>query len=471
MSADFKGYGRSELLLEQLIPRYDNSLSQQMIIEANALRDKIQKCLISTEPKSFTIKDHHQNTAYWITSFTQPVIQYIHECLASITSNIRFHEYGHLEHVPCYIPNINHVVMFANYNNGEPSFSNNIMGGLFKIYENDSQLMELSSLNILLPNKAKSKFLDESVLGLVRQAFEYCYWRFPFEPFNNKSCINNLIYATTSRITKVISLRKTLVKIVKINRDENVFLLGKNLPSKTTEILMINEQDTHFFTKKCYAHILSNVLEGLEEGDIINAVLVFDQKFKNGILVIGKIGDIVNPNNITCVVSMVLAKKLQHIGYNSSPTKISAKSDVEHEVSRMLRSNYKMFDSIFWLDKSITKKITKSIEMLFPMFINIDDVIYQLSPTLLTFLVSFPDILKNRSYLSMIIRFFDTMQIRTNMNDKIVRRKLRFSNEYEKLQTNIPDLANKLLELSPRILNRMAYSRILSQYYEYWNYD
>ena len=57
--ADYKRWGRSEGLLEKLLPAYDNSLVQSMLQESRQQIEHIGRFMISTEPESFTIKDMH----------------------------------------------------------------------------------------------------------------------------------------------------------------------------------------------------------------------------------------------------------------------------------------------------------------------------------------------------------------------------------------------------------------------------
>ncbi len=476
MDSDFKGYGRAEKLLELHIPHYDKkNIVPDMIMEANALKYKISQYIISTEPQTFTIKDFHHNLAYWTISFIRPVFQYVPECFTHITTNVFYYNNTHrqyLEHVPSYLPNINHVALFVNYNENQPSFSDNVDGGIVKTYEPHDTLAEFSSLNILLPNKSKPKFIDESLIKFVRKTFEYCYWRFPFELFKNESCINNIIYASTSRVFKIISLRKTLVKIIEIKpHEENITYFRKNLSVKRANIMVLCDQGSYFFTKERQILILDEILEDTKEGDIINAMIAFDVNNKYYPLIIGKIGEVLHPDDLSCVVSVVLSKALQYIKDGSSPVKVSSRNDLESHTSRFLQTNNRMFDDIFRWDKNISKKITKSLDSLFPAFLEIDGNIYQLPPTLMTELTSFSSILEDRQLLELTLKFFDFMEIGNNMKEPSCRNKLRFSEEYANLQKQIPDLANTLLKSSPHIVNRIIYSRILSQHHKSWGHN
>lgn len=473
MNSEFKGYGRAESLLERHIPRYDKNLTPNMIQEARTLEYQIEDVIIATEPKSFTIKDLHGETAYWNLSFTRPVIQYVPECFSAITSNVMYHSLHaqHLEHVPSYIPNINHTTLFVNYNHNSPQFSDNT-SGLFKIYKHEKHKpMEFLSLNILQPQHSTPHLPDEETQKTIKRSFEYCYWKFPTRSFQDDSYIHNLLYATTNKVLWVLSLTKTLVKVAKIDsRGDSIHLVGREQSAKHAKIMRLCDEGSKLFAENCNAFLLKEVADDMEEGDIINAVMVTDYRRKIPI-VIGKIGNVLRPDELDQVVSIVLAKTLQSISHGSGPMRASSHSDLESRISQFLRTNYRMFDDVFWWDKNLPEKVSKSMDRLFPLFLEIDGDIHQLSTAIMTFLATSSEIttLGNRDLLGTIVRFFDAMGIGSNLNETGVRRKLRNSYEYEDLQKAIPTIANDLLCASPNLVNRIVCSRILSQHRDCWN--
>lgn len=478
MKADFKGYGRAETLLEKHIPKYDNSLSPKMLLEANALEDQIQRFVISTEPESFTIKDLHGETAYWTISFTQPVIQYVPECFRFLTTNIRYRyiSYSYLEHIPCYIPNINHVAMYVRYNNRVSEFGNNLDGLFRKHIFEKGQPMEFSSLNILLKWNSKPVYFDDSVQDYIKKSFEFCYWRLPTPSHQDDgSCINNLIYATTSRVLEVLMLRKTLVKILQIDsgrRKEERSVLERNCPGKFAEVLILCDDGEKIIPKKGRVFVLEHIVDSLKEGDVLNAVLVRvgTQKNSKRIMLIGKIGKLVKPDNFQCILSLILSKILQTFENDSSPTKIGTKNKIQFEVTKFIRENHSMFEGILGWGKDIPKKISKSIKELFPMFLEDGENVFQLSPVLMSFLASTaPQTLENKNSLVLHAKLFDTMKVNSNFWGPKAKMKLRTSDNYEKIQGDTPSLASQLIKVSPRLVNRMVYSRILSQHFTYWS--
>lgn len=476
MKTDFKGYGRAETLLEKYIPKYDNSLSPKMLLEASALEDQIQRFVIPTEPESFTIKDFHGETAYWEITFTQPVILYVPECFRFITRNILYHyEKGQwLEHVPSYIPNINHVAMFTSYNNGTPEFENNSDGLFKKFVHVNNPPMTFSSLNILLKWKSKPSYLDDSIHDYVKKSFEYCYWRLPTSSNQDDgSCINNLIYATTSKVRGILILRKTLVKILEVEpRKEERALLEKNYRGRFAKVLMLYDNGEKISSEERRIFLLEHIAENVKANDIINSVIVQTntQKNRSGTVLIGKIGKMVKPDNIECVLSIVLSKMLQTFENDSSPTKITAKDKIAFEITKFFQENFEIFDAIFGWGKDIPKKISKSIEKLFPIFVQDGDDIYQLSPVMMTFLgITAPEVLQKKNSVVLRVKLFDTMKVNSNFWGPKAKMKLRTSDNYEKIQGDTPSLASQLIKVSPRLVNRMVYSRILSQHFTYWS--
>ena len=65
--ADYRGYGRSEDLLEKHLPAFDNNLTQKYLQEANAQIEQIKRFMVATEPKQHTIRYLHGEPAYWET--------------------------------------------------------------------------------------------------------------------------------------------------------------------------------------------------------------------------------------------------------------------------------------------------------------------------------------------------------------------------------------------------------------------
>ena len=475
MSSEFKGYGRAELLLEKYLPKFNKLLTHKMLIETIALKDQLQRFVITTEPASFTIKNFHRNTAYWTITFSQPVIQYVPACFRFITKNFRYHlsSWKWLEHIPSYIPNINHVTMHTLYNHRSSEFTDNPDGIIKKyIYEKNTP-MTFYSINTLLKEHAIKKSLEESAHDTIKKCFEVCYWRLP-TPFlpnhNDDSCINNLIYASTSKVHEILTLRKTLVKILEIcSRIETRTLLNNTVSGRFAKVLMISDDGMQIVTEEKRIFLLEHIADSLGEQDVVNAVLVqigTSEKKEGMMIMIGQIGEIVKPKNLEVVVSLIMSRLLQNIEDYSSPTKITTVSNLEFETSKIIQSNPRFFEGMLGWGKDLQKKIAQALEKLFPLFFESDGEILHIPPSIITFIATTsPKYLENKKFLLLIAKYFDTLQINANTWGERPKAKLRHSDNYEEIQGDYASFANTLLNTTPRLINRIIYSRILSQNY------
>ncbi len=174
----YKGYGRSEILLEKYLPEFDSTIVGQMIMEFRAQMQSIGQFTLNSEPKAFTIKEMNREKAYWeIESHLLPVLQYVPECFRHITKNIKYNYKHHsfLECVPSYMPVLNHVTLLNIYNYGTSEFGNNSEGILNKYVHTLGKKMSMSSLNNLLQYEHKKRHLP-SGHDAVKMSFDFCYW-------------------------------------------------------------------------------------------------------------------------------------------------------------------------------------------------------------------------------------------------------------------------------------------------------
>ena len=471
MKTEFRGHGRAESLLERLIPHFNNELAQKMIIEANVIHRQLDGRTIPTEPKAFTIKNFHAEVAYWTIAFSQPVIQYVPECFKYITKNIPYHfdTRTWLEHVPSYVLNINHVTSQQIYNSGDSSYGDNSDGLFAKfVYENNTP-MTLFSYNILLPEYSKKQFLEPSVHNCVQKCFELCYWRFPTPTIQDDgSCINNLIYSTTKKIRGVLALRKTLVKILEIGpRDNWNTLLEEPIQVKNAKVMLLCDDGEKLTSQEKWLWILKHISEDLDEGDILNAVIiqsVTGKKTKNSII-IGQIGAKVTPNDIHTIMSLTCSKMMQDVNSTTSSTKVTDINKLESTISDLFKNNSLFFAGIFeW--KINMSKIHKSADLLFPIFLENDNNLYHFHPTLVSFIATHsPQTLNDKQLLLLIVKLFDVLEINSEFWGRKARSKLRYSENYAEIQRRDPKFAKTLLDAIPRLINQIIYSRVLSRHY------
>ena len=474
---------RNHDLLEQdgLLPAYDNTLVQKMLQESQVLENQINRFMIDTEPKTFTIREMKNQTAFWEIEFVQPVIQYVPACFRFLTQNIMYYYKAgaFAEYVPSYITNLNHVSLLVNYNKSNSEFSNNAEGILNQYELDGGKKMIFSSLNIVLKGAYKGRVLPETAQTAVRNSFEHCFWNLPVPlHLEEVSCINNLIYSRSNEIFDILMTRKTLVKILKIEkRKEKRTLLKKEISGYTSQVLLLSDDGHGIKTSKMTVFLVEDVADSLSENDIFNAVLTSTVKSRTGrFFVIGKIGDVVTPDNMHSIISLVFWKMLQEIEDNSSPTKIGTANQIKTQLTAAIQSNSRFFssenfsiDMLGWT-KDIPKKISQCVADMSPLFFEHDDDVYQLSSVLLGFVVTLcPELLHNREFLLSLVTMFDTAKINSNQYGDHAKKALRHSEQYRYIQNNeIVKNPEKILAAKPRLLNRMVYSRIFSQHYTNW---
>ena len=485
--SEYKTYGRSEDLLETYLPAYDNKLVQSMIQEARAQIDQIGRFMLKTEPESFTIKGMHQEAAYWEISFTLPVIQYVPQCFRFITKNPPYYwsKGQFLECVPSYMPNINHLTLLNSYNYNNPEFSDNRDGIIRKYVFDGGKTMQMSSLNNLLKGHHQPKHLQDAH-HVVRMSFEMCYWNPPNPPSSPRdSCINNLIYHSHGKVHNVLMTRKTLVKVLKIDdrkTKRDIFhdprlksrIAGNLIDVKDAEVLVLCDDGNNITSHKESMWLTEDVADSLNDGDIFNAMIVMGRMRNSKIakpFVIGKIGSTVKPGDVKCILALVLWKMLQTLEDDSSPTLVGSMNQVNAKLTEIILKNYEMFsyenftpEMMGWT-KDLPKKISKCIEEMFPMYQADGENIYQLSPTIMSFLACMqPEILQDRDKVLLIMKLFDKAY--TNRKDwgDGAMMQLRTTQHYSDLQKSTSD-TNQILKVSQRLVNRIVYARILSQHW------
>ena len=172
-----------------------------MLQESQVLENQINRFMIDTEPKTFTIREMKNQTAFWELEFVQPVIQYVPACFRFLTKNIMYYYKAgaFAEYVPSYITNLNHVSLLVNYNKSNSEFNNNTEGILNQYELDGGKKMIFSSLNIILKGAYKGRVLPETAQKAVRNSFEHCFWNLPTPlHLEEVSCINNLIYSRSN---------------------------------------------------------------------------------------------------------------------------------------------------------------------------------------------------------------------------------------------------------------------------------
>jgi len=134
------------------------------------------------------------------------------------------------------------------------------------------------------------------------------------------------------------------------------------------------------------------------------------------------------------------------------------------DVLELIKNNSSIndvFNSTFQLITDFEDNIKESIETLFPLYINDNNIIYQLPPTIISFLLSYDHtILRNRNALVTIIKILNLITLNSKQWGESARLQLEISNNDEHLTSTTQNL---LVENLPILVNMMIYSRLFSQ--------
>ena len=483
LKPDYKSHwARNHDLLEkeELMPKKHSCLLQKMLHESQVLEDQINRFMIETEPKTFYIKGMKSQTSFWEIEFTQDVIQYVPPCFRFLTGDTRYDKYQNAEYVPSYMPNLNHIVLFQRYHQQNPGFGNNFDGIIKKYVHEGGKKMTFSSLNLLLKFSQKPKILDSSTHSTIESMFEFCYWNLPTnDSVSDVSCIDNFIYSKSKSVLQVWMTRKTLVKIIFVDkRIEKREILGNKVSLRSAKVILLSDNGHKVQSSKMNVWLTEEIADSVSENDVFNGVLanIIHPDCRLGrSIIIGKIGKNVTPNNMKSLVSIILWKMLQIIEDNSSPTFIGTVTQIELEITKIIQSNSKLFSAenfssemLGWT-KDLPKKISQCVKELFPLFLEDDGKIYQSSPVLLGFIASHSSKhLEDREFLLNLVKLFDTVKVNSNFWGNSAMMKLRTSQPYSSIQSSSQLSTQKFLDNFPRLLNRMVYSRIFSQHPTNW---
>ena len=403
-------------LLERDIPGYDSELAATTILEAKVITEQIE-ALAHRIPEQFTIQYLLGRVGYFHVKARLPVIQYTPKEFNILTQPLWYHErQGPVAYVPCYILNLNHVALMKLYDASGFEHESNTEG-IFKIHSSEKgTAMTLSSTNILLRENAKEKFLDERQKD-IKKCFEHCYWHLP-EDRKGVSCMHNLIYHHSNRITKygIVRVHKTLVKVLKIeNRLYNFQVVKMNVEYRHAEVLILKDDGKKIRCERKKVYFLKAPATRVNEGDIINA-LVVSQTIKRPtyMLVIGQAGSPLSTGDIKPVLSLAMWKLLQRVEVGCSPTLVGTIDRLGGYVKEIIRDNGEMFGKIYeWqTNKPPGQWIPKQIDELFPFYVMDEGNIHQLSPTIMSFLVAEdPGVLSDRKKILQIIKMFNYIKI------------------------------------------------------------
>lgn len=474
-------------LLEERIPKYSKELWIDMIQECKLILEHVEMLSFKTESKKrsssiqirpWTIRDAYGEPAYFTIKFSMPVIHYVPATFKHLHFQFGFTKKNSVEYTPCYLMNLNHVTLLKMEKpKNSPQVYGEIGDGLYsKFMFQGGRSMNLSSSNILLLGATKEN-VQVSEQESIDKCFEYCYWCLPTpKKMKDISCIHNLLYHKSSYIERggVLQLRKTLLKILKVRGGSFLKILpkGKAVKCFSADVALLVDNGETIFSEKRTLFLIEGIVNSFKEGTILNALIVTQNiTHPKYILVVGSVGRPIELGDVKPLLSVVMWKALQYLEEDSSITRVGNINKLTNDVLEILQNNaseFDIFNPIFAWENNVKKKVEKTIAELFPLYVLENGDVHQLSPTVLSFILTHaPEILRKREAIFTIVRILNLMKTNAKSWGEKSRSKLQMSSNESKYLSS--SSTNILLKNLPRLVNRMVYSRIFSQRYTYWS--
>ena len=299
------------------------------------------------------------------------------------------------------------------------------------------------------------------------------------EKSDELSKIHNFVYDRPSSIVDIVVPKKTIAKIDEINEIEEEINLISETPSviaRRAKVTFLIDTGDEIKTKTRSMFVTKNVLDGLENGDLVNCIFAKSispkRRYTNfsHFVVVARIGPKI-VFDIKHFVALAAWKKLQNIDDNNLLCRIGSLSEFKKNVIRLISQiNFDMLKFID-SDKLLNDNINSAIENLFPLFILKDDVVYHNPPALISHITNFyPDVLQDKETMTNVSMLFDTFLNNQKDWGPSAQIKLRTHECFEKIQLDqkgIIDL-NYFIRCIPSIANRIVYSRLFSQHWKQW---
>ena len=300
------------------------------------------------------------------------------------------------------------------------------------------------------------------------------------EKGNKFSVFNNFIYDRPSSIVDIVVPKKTIAKIENIDEVEDKINLISETPrviARRAKVTFLTDTGSEIKTKTQTMFVTKNVLDGLENGDLINCILAKSispkrtgSNFSN-FVVVGRVGSKI-VFDIKHFVALAAWKKLQKMDNDKFLCNLGDLSEFKKMVIQLISQID--FDMLKFMnsDKVLNENINSAIKNLYPLFIvRDDDTVYHNPPALISHIAHFyPNALDDEELMGDIAMLFDTFILNQNDWGPSAQTKLRTHEYYEKMQlgqTGIIDL-NHFILCIPSIANKVVYSRLFSQHWKQW---
>lgn len=450
-------------LLENLMPKYEQSLLPDMIFECKTVIEDAERLGLTNQDGKYpqiqglTIKNAHGEPAYYTTKL-RSIIQYIPPAFSPLHLRFGFTRYCDVEYVPCYIMNANRVAL-AKFSLGkqQPNVHNEIgMGKLRRLVLNKGIHMRLSSTNILLQGSAQELALDLDH-RIARMCFEHCWWHLPLTASDRGQLpAYNLIYHTQNRVRGIIKLHKTLLRVTRIHRSESRSLLldTKPLECVRADVVML-VRDGETIRSEERAILISKRVATLDlESEFVSATIATCDRHPKASIVVGatryKVGDALP------ILSLAMWNTTMSASGDDSLTKVGNIDEIVGTACEILEANNNGELDVFhpgfmWsVDRSGVRKLVG--DNLFPLYVSDAGTVYHLPPAAIAFLLAYaPDLLCMSDPVMTMARMFDLVSPNTKKWGKAARdslgtipRSSRSSPFTEQLLAHVPSIAGEI---------------------------
>ena len=462
-------------LLEDIIPQYDHGLLVRMIQECKAVVEDAHELGLthsnSTESSGivpWTIKGANGEPMYYTIKFTTPVAQYIPPAFASLHFRCRFAKTYDVEYIPCYLMNLNRVVLIRFYPKSYLDTCGRIGSGLFRRLDfRGRQRVVLSSLNILLSGHAE-ECVQDSEQEVMRRCFEYCWWHPPSpKDMVDTSCMHNMVYHQSRRIKSVLQLRKTLLRVIKIHKMDrrNILPGGRAIKCVHADVAILVDDGKRIFSEKRSVLLSEDLLHSVKEDDIMNAIIAVQNIGRSKIfMVMGHAAGPMQLFDVRSVLSLAMWKILQRRDVDSSLTRVGDLDKIVDLVSDILENNMAESDVFYpgfaW--KFTKNDAKKAIADIFPLYVCEENVVYQMPPAVIACLITTaPTALANMESVGAVARLFDLISADIAGWGKSARSALKpRKNE----NAYLPSGMDHLLLCVPSVAAEVALSKIFSKH-------
>ena len=493
--AEFKQQGNfNTKLFEELLPRYDarynQFLKENLMDDCTSIKqiyEKLSTKFSRTErPNSHTISFHATSNTFQPTSFFElklpmAIFTYIptsFRLLKTIVSNKPLlnneeRNYalktGSTENTPCYALDFNRVSLSKSSFKGDFS-PPRIGSGLYTKYTHKGKFVTFSSPNILLlGGSIPSPVIDDHSKEIIDKCFQYAYWNLSAPKKEKSSRLDNLIFHGGRDIfyDNVFKFNKTLIRIISIKKShwESINLLKKNLKCYIAKVSILVDDGNNFFSELREVFLTETIADSFKDNDIFTGLILSQDNKKLPPIVFGSLGNKIESNDLTPLFSIVMQKELQYLDENSSITFVDTLNNLLTNILELIKNNSNsngVFNSSFQSIHDLENSLKNSIKELFPLYINDDGNIYQLSTTVISFLLSSnSEVLKNEKAILLIIKILNSAKINSNDWQNDTQSQLKISNKGSNPLT--ASILHLFMESAPKLVHLMVCSRIFSQ--------